>query len=594
MAYQAPIKDLSFVIRELAGLEAVAALPGCEDATPDLVDSVLAEAGRFAAEVLAPLAVVGDSEGSRWAHGEVTTPKGFAAAYRQYVEGGWNGLTGSPEYGGMGLPTLIGAATHEIWNAANTSFALCPLLTASAVSLLERHGDDLQKRRYLARMVSGEWTATMDLTEPQAGSDLGAVRTRAKAQDDGSYRVFGQKIFISWGEHDVAENIIHLVLARADGAPGGSRGISLFLVPKFLVEDDGALGARNDMRCASIEHKLGIHASPTCTMAYGDADGAVAYLVGEENRGLEYMFTMMNAARHKVGIQGLAVAEAAFQAARDYAGERIQGKPPGAEAGAAIDHHPDVRRMLLTMKTQTEAMRALACVTGAAMDVAARGHGEAEALAQARVDFLIPIVKGWCTELGVEVASLGIQVHGGMGYIEETGAARYLRDARIFPIYEGTNGIQAGDLLGRKLVRDEGRAAAALVADMRATLADLEAVGQQPLTQIQASLAEAVAAFEQANKSLLELAAEEPAAAQAVAFDYMMLAGFTVGGWLMARAALVAQQALDGGSDDAGFYHAKLASARFYMAQVLPRAFAHARMVAGGGRAVVDYAAGAL
>jgi alkylation response protein AidB-like acyl-CoA dehydrogenase len=573
--YSAPTRDMRFVMTELLDLPALAALPGFAEVNAELVDSILEEAGRFAGNTLAPLNRRGDTEGARWRDGSVTLPAGFAEAYGQFVAGGWNGISAEPEFGGMGLPQLIATAAQEMWQSANMAWALCPMLTAGAIEAISRHGSGNQQQRYLHKLVSGEWTGTMNLTEPQAGSDLAAVRTRAVPEGD-HYRLFGQKIFITWGEHDVTDNIIHLVLARTPDAPAGVKGISLFIVPKFLLDADGKPGERNDVRCISIEHKLGIHASPTCTMAYGDAGGAIGHLVGEEGRGLEYMFTMMNEARHKVGVQGVAIAERAYQQARGFARERRQGKPLGYVGGerAAIIEHPDVRRMLMTMKAATEAARALALQAAYHLDFAAR-HPETEArrFHQSRADLLIPVVKSWCTELGVEVASLGVQVHGGMGYIEETGAAQHLRDARIAPIYEGTNGIQASDLIGRKLLRDGGAA-------MRVLLDELAA--QTPAQ----ALTEAVDLLRRGTERVLE-DGNNSAHAQANSHHYLMLVGYVLGGALMARAAARAQEALDNGSGEAEFYRAKLATARFYGAQLLPRAQAHALAVLSGAEPVL-------
>lgn len=572
--YRAPTRDMLFVLDELLDPETIRALPGYAEYESDTVSAIVEEAGRFAGDVLAPLNRSGDVEGVRWADGDVKAADGFGEAYRQYVDAGWNGLTGDPEHGGLGMPRVLGAATAEMWNAANMSFALCPLLTASAVEALAEHGSDDQKDRYLEKLTSGEWTGCMDLTEPQAGSDLAAVRTRAEV-DGEHYRLFGQKIFITWGEHDMTDNIVHLVLARLPDAPAGVKGISLFLVPKFVLDTDGNPGERNDMRCASIEHKLGIHASPTCTITYGeDGDGALGYLVGEKNCGLACMFTMMNAARHKMGVQALGVADAAYQQALAYARDRGQG-------GCAIVEHADVRRMLLSMRAPIDVLRAMSYETAATMDIAERGEqAEQRAAAQARVDVLIPIIKGWGTELGVRIADTGIQIHGGMGYVEETGAAQYLRDVRIASIYEGTNGIQAIDLVGRKLLRDEGAAMQALIADMRAT-ADGTAEGAKPHPR----LASALDLLEQATATLLEDGRE---AAMAHAFNYMMLCGTVIGGWYAARMSDVAGAALAGGSVETDFYRARRVSARFYVRQLLPAAQGYAGMIAAGAEAIED------
>jgi len=580
-AYQAPTRDMRFVITELLDFAGLAALPGFEEVSPDMVDAILTEAGKFSAQELAPLNRVGDTQPAVWKDGEVTVSPGFAQAYQRFVEGGWNGVAADPAFGGMGLPQLLGSATQEMWQSANMAWGLCPMLTAGAIEALAQHGSDEQKATYLHKLVSGEWTGTMNLTEPQAGSDLAAVRTRAVREGD-HYRISGQKIFITWGEHSVTDNIIHLVLARTPDAPPGVKGISLFIVPKFLVNADGSLGQRNDVRCVSIEHKLGIHGSPTCTMVFGDEGGAIGYLVGQEGRGLEYMFTMMNEARHKVGIQGIGVAERAYQHARAYARERVQGKPLGysGQDKAPIIHHPDVRRMLLTMKALTEAGRALAYLAGYHLDVAHR-HPDAEQRRahQSRVDLLIPVVKSWGTEIGVEVASTGVQVHGGMGFIEETGAAQYYRDARIAPIYEGTNGIQANDLIGRKLLRDKGAAMNSLLAELDELAASLGAIGMQE------QLSTALQMLRRATDSVL--ADGDAARAQANCHHYLLLTGYTLGGALMARAALKAQAALDAGSADTDFYRAKLATARFYMAQILPRAQAHGLSVLAGAEPVL-------
>jgi 3-(methylthio)propanoyl-CoA dehydrogenase len=558
VTYTAPIADMRFALRELVGLEDLARLPGCENAAPDLVDAVLEEAGKLASEVIAPLNAVGDRQGSVLENGVVRTPEGFKDAYLRYVEGGWNALPFEPEHGGQGLPWSVAIAVAEMWNSANMAWALCPLLNIGAVELLEAHGSPEQKALYLPRMISGEWTGTMNLTEPQAGSDVGALRTRAVREGD-RYRITGQKIFITYGDHDWTEQIVHLVLARLPDAPPGSRGISLFVVPKFLVGADGSLGKRNDVRTVSLEHKLGIHASPTCVLAFGDDEGAIGYLVGAENRGLECMFTMMNNARLNVGLQGVAIAERAYQQALSYARARVQGRPIGAEAeGLPIIHHPDVKRMLLGMKTRTEAARALAYYAAGAIDRARRHPDEAERGRQQRLaDLLIPIVKAWCTDTGVEVASEAIQVHGGTGFIEETGAAQHYRDARILPIYEGTNGIQANDLVGRKLGRDRGAAAAALIAEIRADARRLD------LPELGAAI-DAVAA---ATEHLVAALERDPASAAAVSVPYLRMFGTTLGGWLLGRAAA----AEDG---DPGFLAAKRASARFFAEQYLPGAAA--------------------
>ena len=581
--YNAPIRDMHFVIDELAGLESLAALPGYEEVTLELADAVLEEAAKIAGEVLAPLNKLGDERGASLTKEGVVAAEGFGAAYRQFVENGWNGLSGDPEYGGQGLPWLIAAATVEMWNSANMSFALCPLLTAGAMEAIRAHACDDLKRRFLPKLVSGEWSGTMNLTEPQAGSDLSAVRTRAVPEGK-HYRISGQKIFITWGDHDMTENVVHLVLARLPDAPEGTRGISLFLVPKFLVGADGSLTERNDVVCASIEHKLGIHASPTCVMSFGEKGGAVGYLVGRENEGLAHMFTMMNEARRKVGLQGLGIAECAYQAARDYATERVQGRPVGQRSGnrVTIIHHPDVRRMLLTMKSQIEAMRALGYVLSADADFAHKHSDPAKRRHhQARIDLLTPVLKGWCTELGVEIASLGIQVFGGMGYVEETGAAQYLRDARIATIYEGTTGIQAGDLVGRKLTMDNGSAMDALIGEVREVEEQLGGADNVDFPAIRENLAIGIEALEQATQWMRQMIGRDPNAAFGASVNYMMLTGYVCGGWQMARAALAARARLTAGADE-DFYRAKIATARFYAEQILPKATALLAVVKSG------------
>jgi len=581
--YNAPIRDMHFVIDELAGLESLAALPGYEEVTLELADAVLEEAAKIAGEVLAPLNKLGDERGASLTKEGVVAAEGFGAAYRQFVENGWNGLSGDPEYGGQGLPWLIAAATVEMWNSANMSFALCPLLTAGAMEAIRAHACDDLKRRFLPKLVSGEWSGTMNLTEPQAGSDLSAVRTRAVPEGK-HYRISGQKIFITWGDHDMTENVVHLVLARLPDAPEGTRGISLFLVPKFLVGADDSLAERNDVVCASIEHKLGIHASPTCVMSFGEKGGAIGYLVGRENEGLAHMFTMMNEARRKVGLQGLGIAECAYQAARDYATERVQGRPVGQRSGnrVTIIHHPDVRRMLLTMKSQIEAMRALGYVLSADADFAHKHSDPAKRRHhQARIDLLTPVLKGWCTELGVEIASLGIQVFGGMGYVEETGAAQYLRDARIATIYEGTTGIQAGDLVGRKLTMDNGSAMDALIGEVREVEEQLGGADNVDFPAIRENLAIGIEALEQATQWMRQMIGRDPNAAFGASVNYLMLTGYVCGGWQMARAALAARARLTAGADE-DFYRAKIATARFYAEQILPKATALLAVVKSG------------
>jgi alkylation response protein AidB-like acyl-CoA dehydrogenase len=572
--YAAPLKDMQFVMQELAGMERISALPGYEEASADVIEQILDEAAKFAGEILAPLNWNGDQEGARLEGHEVFMPDGFKQAYARFVESGWNGLDCDAEFGGQGLPKLLATPVKEMWKSANMAFSLCPLLTGGAIEALVLRGSDALKHTYLQKMISGEWTGTMNLTEPQAGSDLAAVRTRAVPQGNGSYKLFGQKIFITYGEHDMADNIIHLVLARTPDAPEGVKGISLFVVPKFLPNADGSPGARNDVACVSIEHKLGIHASPTCVMAYGDQGGATGYLVGEENQGLAYMFIMMNAARFAVGLEGLALSERAYQKALGYARDRVQGKDiAGSKHSVAIINHPDVRRMLMLMKSQTEAMRAVAYVTAAAQDVAWKHPDEAERRRnQAFVDLMIPIVKGWSTETGIQVASLGVQVHGGMGYIEETGAAQHLRDARITTIYEGTTGIQANDLIGRKIAREGGATIKAVIEAMRKVERDLGEVAGEEFAAIRAGLGSGIRALAQAVDHVVANYGSDVRSVAVGAVPFLELFGSVAGGWQMARAALIAQQRLAEGSGDPAFMKAKIGTARFYADHVISRA----------------------
>jgi acyl-CoA dehydrogenase len=592
--YHAPLKEMRFVLTELAGLEQVSKLPGFEEAAPDVVMAILDEAAKFANEVLDPLNVVGDREGARRLDdGTVRTPSGFKDAYKQYCANGWNGLTKNPDFGGQGLPQLVSTAVEEMWHAANLAFDLCPMLTQGAIEAIELVGTEEQKQRFLPKLVSGEWAGTMNLTEAQAGSDLAAVRTRAVPQPDGSFKLYGQKIFITYGEHDYTDNIIHLVLARTPTAPEGVKGISLFIVPKFLVNADGSIGARNDVQCISLEHKLGIHASPTAVLAYGDHGGAVGYLVGEENRGLEYMFIMMNLARFSVGLEGVGIAERAYQRAAAYAKERVQGRPVGSEKGTGtIIDHPDVRRMLLSMRAQTEAMRAIAYVTAAALDNA-HHHPEAEARKrhQAFAELMIPIVKGWCTETAQEIAYTGVQVHGGMGYIEETGAAQHYRDARIITIYEGTTGIQANDLIGRKTARDGGKMALSVIAEMRALDGELARQSGAEFAAIRTQLAAAALALKEAVEWIAVTYGKDARAAHAASVPYLKLWGITAGGWQMARAAIAAARHLADGKGEADFYRAKIATARFYADYFLPQTVALKHSIVTAGESVLALAA---
>ena len=583
-AYAAPLKDMKFVLNELAGLAEVAKLPGYADATPDTVEAILQEAGNFASGVLDPINHSGDQEGSKWTESGVKTPKGFREAYRQYIDGGWAALPFEPEWGGQGLPKLVATAVEETLTSSNMSFTLCPLLTQGAIHALELCGTETLKKTFMGKMIAGQWTGTMNLTEPQAGSDLALVRSHA-APKGNHYLVSGQKIFITYGDHDLTDNIVHLVLARTPDAPEGVKGISLFVVPKFMVKPDGSLGERNRVQCASIEHKLGIHASPTAVMVF---DNAVGYLVGEENKGLSYMFVMMNAARFSVGLEGVAIAERAFQRALAYARDRVQGKELTGGKTVHIIQHPDVRRMLMLMKSQTEATRALAYVVAGAMDAAAR-HPDKETRAgnQAFVELMIPVVKGWSTETGIEVASLGVQVHGGMGFVEETGAAQHLRDARITTIYEGTTGIQANDLMGRKIAREGGvtvKGWLALLAQFDSELAQSKNVDVRALRAALAAGAKGVA---ECVEYVLATAGKDPNAAFSGAVPFLKLMGITAGGWQMARAALIAEKQIASGNGEAKFLSAKIATARFYADHVLSQAPGLADTVIAGAAAVM-------
>lgn len=586
--YNAPVKDMMFIMENVIGLDTLNTLPGYEEATADLLQAVLTEAGRFGSEVLAPLNRVGDIEGSRLENGVVTAPEGFKEAYKAFVDSGWNGVPFDPEWGGQGLPWLAATAVHEIWDAANLAFSLCPLLTVGAVEMLLRHGTDEQRATWLPKLVSGEWSGTMNLTEPQAGTDVGALRSKA-VRDGDHYRISGQKIFITWGEHEMAENIVHAVLARVEGAPGGIKGISLFLVPKYLINEDGSLGRRNDLRCTSLEHKLGIMASPTAVMAYGDNDGAVGYLIGEENRGIEYMFTMMNTARLGVGVEGVAIAERAYQQARDYAIDRVQGRDIADPAAgpATIIRHPDVRRNLMTMRACTEASRALAYLAATALDIADKHpDDEVRAYHQRRVDLLVPLVKAWCTDLGVETASIGVQIHGGMGFIEETGAAQHYRDARITPIYEGANGIQALDLLRRKVLGDRGQAAGELIAEMRSLDKELNGAGTD-LAAMRTALGEAIDHLERATDWMLESRENGAVETAAGATPYLRLFATVAGAWLMARAALAAGKKAAENGADRPFLEAKIITAQFYADNILPQANALAWAASSGADTIM-------
>jgi alkylation response protein AidB-like acyl-CoA dehydrogenase len=600
MTFQVPVRDIRFVLRELADLPGVLALPGFEGISADLVDAVLEESARFVENEIAPLNRSGDTQPARWQDGEVRTSPGFRDAFRAFVQGGWQGLSHAADWGGQGLPKLVAAPVVESLNAGNLSFALCPLLTDGVIEALSLVGTAEQQRQFIGPLMEGRWTGTMNLTEPQAGSDLALVRTRAVRQDDGSYRLQGQKIFITYGEHDLAENIVHLVLARTPDAPAGVKGLSLFIVPKFLVNADGTLGPRNDVYCASLEHKLGIHGSPTAVLLYGAGkgavgEGAVGYRIGEENRGLEYMFIMMNAARYAVGLQGVALCERALQQAQAYAGQRLQGSALGDPAGPVpIARHPDVARMLGIMRGLTEGARAVAYVAASHRDYAAHAEDESEQSRHKAVyEYFVPIVKAFCTESAVEVASLGIQVHGGMGFIEETGAAQYYRDARILPIYEGTTAIQANDFVGRKLLRDGGAVARAQIEALQAgvpALRDVQGQHAPAFGLLADRLQTAGQAYASAVTFMLDHARADVRGVFTGSVPCLMLAGTLHAGWQLARAALVSAAAIETGSTDP-FYPAKIATAVQYAAHVLPRTAALADAVEAG--IVADRYAGA-
>ncbi|WP_374305790.1 acyl-CoA dehydrogenase [Ferrovibrio sp.] len=587
-AYEAPLQDILFMLEEIAGLPEIATLPGYAEAGPETVAAIFEAAGIFSGEVLAPINKNGD-KGCTFKDGKVTTPEGYRDAYQRFVADGWNAVAFDPAYGGQGMPWAITTALQEIWNGGSVAFAACPMLTQAAVEALYHHGTDAQKQKYLPKLVSGEWTGTMNLTEPQAGTDLGAIRTRAEEDGKGGYLLKGQKIFITHGEHDFVPNIIHMVLARHPGGPAGHKGLSLFVAPKILVNDDGSLGARNDVTCLSIEHKLGLHGSPTCVMAYGEKTGAVAELVGEPLQGLPHMFTMMNNARLTVGVQGIGVAERATQHASAYARMRVQSAVAGAPAGVTLPilHHPDVRRNLATMRALTQGARALALFTAGALDRAKKHPVKAEAArAQALVDLMIPIVKAWSTDQGIRVSSLGVQVHGGAGYIEETGAAQHYRDARIFAIYEGTNGIQAIDLVGRKIQRDEGRAMRALIEMMTASLAEFGSKGED-LPALHDRLMPALQRLGSGTDYILMAGKTDPNLGLAVAQPYLNLCGTIIAGWLLAKAALAASRRLEAGAGDAAFLKAKIAMARFYADNILAESAGHLAQITGGAKTLL-------
>ena len=577
--YQAPLDEMNFVVNRLLDLTNFARAIDNEDASEDLLQAVLTEAGKLATQVWAPINASGDKEGVKLTDQGVKSASGFKQAYQEYSQGGWGGLYFDEQYGGQGLPFSFAMPVAEMTNAANMSLGLCPMLTAGAIEAIAEHGSETLKDTYLEKMVSGQWTGTMNLTEPHAGTDLAAITSTA-TPDGQHYRIKGQKIYITWGDHDMTDNIIHLVLAKLPDAPEGVKGISLFLVPKFLVNTDGSLGARNDAHAINTEHKLGIHASPTCVMSYGDNGGAVGYLVGQPHQGLSAMFTMMNNERLVVGLQGVSLSDRAYQGALKYARERIQCAPPGSKQRGAIIHHPDVRRMLMTMRSITEAGRAISYVTAAQIDLSHKAKDETvRGLALKRVGLLIPIVKGWCTEVSQEITSLGVQVHGGMGFIEETGAAQHQRDARILTIYEGTTGIQALDLVGRKTLYDQGAAMADLVKQMRD---DLVLHGNAVSTQRQGYLSEAIDGLESSYKMLLKNAPNDVMFAGSVSFDLLMLSGYVCGAWQMLRSAgLVVLE------ENETFKSNKLATVAYYLDHILPRFEAHRRSIVSGCESVM-------
>jgi 3-(methylthio)propanoyl-CoA dehydrogenase len=590
--YHAPLKQMRFTIEHLADFGEVSALPDFQSVDADTVEAVLEEAAKFAGGVLAPTNVVGDRQGVKVIGDSVQVPAEFTDAYGKFCEGGWPGIASNPDFGGQGLPKTVSVACDEMWAAANVAFALCPELSQGAILAMERHGTEELKARFLEKMVSGQWSGSMCLTEAQAGSDLSSLTTRAEPKGD-RHLVTGQKIYITWGDHPMAENIVHLVLARLPDAPPGTKGISLFVVPKYKVNDDGSLGERNDNYCVSVEHKMGIHASPTCVLSFGDKGGAEGFLVGKPNEGLAAMFTMMNYMRLGVGLQAVGLSDRAYQAAVVFARDRVQGRAPGEKGRVAIIRHPDVRRMLLTMRVLTQASRAVCYYTASCLDRAAHEPDAATAEAmQARADLLTPIAKAWTTEASLEVTSNGIQVHGGMGYVEETGVAQFYRDARIAPIYEGTNGIQAIDLVGRKLLRDGGATVSAFVSDMRAADAPLANAGEE-FAVVRSALARALDELVECSTHILGGAKRDPEFVSAVAFNYLMLLGTVIGGWQLARGALVAEGQLAAGGDKA-FLGTQVLMARFYAEQVLPRCTGYAAAIRSGSGSTMALAADAF
>ena len=578
--YHPPLADMRFILEHVVGLENLPEHPDLGKLDGEMIDSVLVPAAKLASEVLAPLNFSGDQDGTVLKDGNVTTAKGFKEAYAAYRDGGWNAVPFAPEHGGQGLPWLVAFPLQEMWQGANMSFGLCPLLNQGAVEAIHTHGSEEQKEQYLEKLISGEWTGTMNLTEPQAGSDLSVIRSKAEPQDDGSYKIFGQKIFITYGEHDMAENIIHLVLARTPDAPEGVKGISLFIVPKFLED-----GSRNDVLCTGIEHKLGIHASPTCTMQFGDQGGATGYLIGRENDGLKYMFTMMNNARLSVGLQGVAIAERSYQQALAYARERIQGTAlTDKSERVAIINHPDVKRMLLSMRAKIEALRALTYEAALQLDLAVQGNQDA----QARVDLLTPIVKACGTDMALDVTSIGVQIHGGMGFVEETGAAQFYRDARILPIYEGTNGIQAADLAFRKILRDHGGAVKVYLSELEILVHDMDQIADVKDLALRHALDEGLESLTAATGWILEHATKDLNAVAASSVPYLKCFGLVAGGAMMAKSVLAAKQQMEYGQGDGNFLQDKVTTAHFYAVHILPEVVALAEAVTKGADSVLE------
>lgn len=583
--YNAPTKEINFVLNEVLGMKTVAQLPGFEDATPDMVDAIVSEAARFFGGVLAPTNKLADQQGSKLDGSTVITAPALDGIYQQIIDAGWPSLAGEPNYGGQGLPQLLSFAVDEMSQSANMGFSLLPLLTRGVIAALSKHGSEDQRTSILPKLISGEWTGTMNLTEPQAGTDLAAVRTKAEPKGD-HYLISGQKIYITWGDHEYTDNIIHLVLARTPNAPEGVKGISLFIVPKFIINEDQSLGDRNDVYCVGVEHKLGIHASPTCSLSFGDNGGAMGYMVGEENQGLVYMFSMMNHARLSVGLQGVAVSERAYQQAASFAKQRVQGSAPGKRS-ATIINHPDVRRMLMQMRSMTEAARVLTYSSMAHEDTANKtADAEESAYHHRRVNLLTPLIKGWCTESAMEITSLGIQVHGGMGFVEETGAAQHMRDARILPIYEGTNGVQALDLVGRKIGADQGRAAAELIDEWSKILEEVRTAGE-PLLPVAGALHDAIEACKTSIETLLTHATDDWSAPGSAAYNILMLMGTTAAGALMAKSAVAAARLTANNEGNTDFNNSKIITAVFFSQHIMPRTGAYLAAANAGSEAIM-------